>query len=134
MTPDSPTIEVLCDQTTKDPVTLTPGGWTVFQYRRFGDVDFNRNYTEYKKGFGNVYGEFWLGLDILYNLTNLLVSGQENEMLMEMTYLDSNNQEQRIQEHVPYFRTDVEGNLEPKTSEGHKQRFRVCVLVLKNKT
>ena len=33
----------------------------VFQRRFSGDVDFNRNWTEYKQGFGDLDEEFLLG-------------------------------------------------------------------------
>ena len=57
--------EVFCDMKTDG------GGWTVFHKRFNGFVGFYRDWDEYKNGFGDVRGEFWLGNEKIHQLTEI---------------------------------------------------------------
>jgi len=64
-------LEVVCD-----------GGWIVIQRRMSAQVSFNRNWTDYKIGFGDVQGNFWAGLESIHELT----SRRRHEVRFEFTY------------------------------------------------
>ncbi|CAH0549257.1 unnamed protein product [Brassicogethes aeneus] len=44
-------------------------GWTTIQKRYDGSINFNRNWTTYTQGFGNIDSEFWLGNKNIHHLT-----------------------------------------------------------------
>ncbi|XP_060568412.1 ficolin-2-like isoform X2 [Ruditapes philippinarum] len=72
-------LTVNCDMETEG------GGWTLFHRRIDGSVDFYRNFTEYENGFGNVDGEFWLGLKYIQELAEQ----GSTEIRLDMTRNDS---------------------------------------------
>ncbi|XP_021379384.1 angiopoietin-related protein 7-like [Mizuhopecten yessoensis] len=56
--------DVYCDMDTAN------GPWTVIQNRQNGDEEFYRPWADYKTGFGNLRGNFWLGNDAIHHLTS----------------------------------------------------------------
>ena len=63
------------------------GGWTVFQRRQDGSVDFYRYWTDYENGFGNLTGEFWLGLSKI----NRLTEEESSSLRVEIGDFDGNS-------------------------------------------
>ena len=74
------TKKVFCDMTTNG------GGWIVMQRIFDGSVDFNRDWNNYKDGFGDVYGEHWIGNEFVHQYTN----AYPTEMIAEGTAFDGN--------------------------------------------
>ncbi|XP_032289027.1 microfibril-associated glycoprotein 4-like isoform X2 [Drosophila virilis] len=65
---------VLCDS------TLAGSGWTVVQRRKDGTENFNRNWQDYRAGFGDLRGEFFMGLEILHRMTK----AQSHELFIHL--------------------------------------------------
>ncbi|XP_033122851.1 ficolin-2-like isoform X2 [Anneissia japonica] len=61
-------------------------GWTVFQRRQDGSVDFNQNWQTYTSGFGDLSGEFWLGNNKIHKIT----SSAKYEFRIDMVTRDGN--------------------------------------------
>ncbi|KAK7090758.1 hypothetical protein V1264_010516 [Littorina saxatilis] len=81
-------ITVYCDQTTDN------GGWIVFQRRQDASVGFNQNWTEYRNGFGDLEGSFWLGLDKLHRLTTSQT--ERDELRIDLHLWDGTNANARF--------------------------------------
>ena len=65
-------VDAFCDQTTDG------GGWTVIQRRMDGSINFFRRWKEYKKGFGQLQREHWLGNENIYLLSaQAIIPGSE---------------------------------------------------------
>ncbi|XP_043120792.1 microfibril-associated glycoprotein 4-like [Puntigrus tetrazona] len=61
-------VSVYCEMIS-DGNAADRGGWTVIQRRMDGSVNFYRPWDPYKRGFGNIESEYWLGLENMYQLT-----------------------------------------------------------------
>ncbi|XP_032568179.1 angiopoietin-related protein 4 [Chiroxiphia lanceolata] len=73
--------KVYCDMTAE-------GGWTVIQRRTDGSVDFDQLWDAYKNGFGDLHGDFWLGLEKIHHLVQ---EGKYN-LLIELEDWEGNSQ------------------------------------------
>ncbi|XP_013931407.1 PREDICTED: angiopoietin-related protein 3 [Thamnophis sirtalis] len=59
----SKAFNVYCEMEGENP-------WTIIQKRSDGSVDFNQTWESYIDGFGNLEGEFWLGLQKIYSIVD----------------------------------------------------------------
>ncbi|XP_062572629.1 fibroleukin-like [Saccostrea cucullata] len=61
--PSSESVRTYCDMETLD------GGWTAIQNRINESVSFERNWADYRIGFGGPEHSFWIGNDAIHQLT-----------------------------------------------------------------
>uniref|UniRef100_A0A182F2A0 Fibrinogen C-terminal domain-containing protein n=1 Tax=Anopheles albimanus TaxID=7167 RepID=A0A182F2A0_ANOAL len=78
LSPASAPFRVYCEQ------RALGGGWIVMQHRYDGSLDFYRDWSEFRNGFGDLEKEFWLGLEKVHQITK----GRRHEMIVELKDFD----------------------------------------------
>ncbi|XP_053405928.1 uncharacterized protein LOC123565891 [Mercenaria mercenaria] len=100
-------VEVFCD--------MRRGGWTVIQRRQDGTTNFFQEWDDYKKGFGGLYGEHWLGNDNIHLLTNQdyyklrvdLMDWDKTKKYAEFDYFLVDNEEEGYKLHIDAYNGDA---------------------------
>ncbi|XP_062600903.1 microfibril-associated glycoprotein 4-like [Saccostrea cucullata] len=89
-------ISVFCD------MMVVGGGWTAIQKRVSGSVRFNRTWTEYKTGFGSPNDSYWIGDDVIHQLTK----GRNSSLYVSITLTNRT----KLYELYNQFSVDDEAN------------------------
>ena len=56
------------DKSVSHDIPYCTAGWLIIQRRMDGSVNFYRGWSDYRQGFGNPSGEFWIGLETMHSL------------------------------------------------------------------
>ncbi|XP_011309863.1 angiopoietin-related protein 2 [Fopius arisanus] len=100
-------LKVFCEQ------EIAEGGWTVIQRRDdFGEPreNFNRDWADYKNGFGDPAREFWLGNENIYMLTN----NEDYSLRVELEDFEGNKRYAqyshfKIYSEGDYYKLEIDG-------------------------
>ncbi|XP_043277556.1 angiopoietin-2 isoform X2 [Venturia canescens] len=100
-------LKVYCEQ------EIAEGGWTVIQRRDdFGEPreNFNRDWADYKNGFGDPAREFWLGNENIYMLTN----NEDYSLRVELEDFEGNKRYAqyshfKIYSEGEYYKLEIDG-------------------------
>ncbi|XP_006010495.1 angiopoietin-related protein 3 isoform X2 [Latimeria chalumnae] len=120
------TIDYLTENKTGATAIHSDGGWTVIQRRIDGSVDFDQTWDRYVNGFGDLEGEFWLGLEKLYFMS------QQGDYILHIELKDWKNSKRFIEyifslgskeTHYILQLTQTAGNVPNAMSEQTKMRF-----------
>lgn len=116
-------VKVWCD------LDLDPSGWLVIQRRNGMKIDFNRGWSMYKKGFGRLHDDFWLGLETIHMITNTsrigyklhirLEDWEDNIRIAEYQSFKVKNEASGYQLHIAHY----SGNAGDSMSRNNYQRF-----------
>ncbi|XP_060666858.1 fibrinogen-like protein 1 [Drosophila nasuta] len=79
--PGAEPFQVSCDSS----IAGSGSGWTVIQRRTNGKENFNRDWRDYQRGFGDLQGEFFIGLDKLH----LITKSQPHELYIVLQNLNN---------------------------------------------
>uniref|UniRef100_A0A4W6D5E9 Fibrinogen C-terminal domain-containing protein n=1 Tax=Lates calcarifer TaxID=8187 RepID=A0A4W6D5E9_LATCA len=109
---NSQPFSVLCEMTSE-------GGWTVIQKRQDGSQKFNQPWESYKRGFGSLNGEFWLGLENIHSLS------RQGQYVLQVELSDQAGEQQAAR-----YRFQLDGeekkfalHLEQETSSGAQEEI-----------